>query len=423
MQKILLTTLIAVYISACGGGGGGSAEKTTAAPTSPTLQRSDLQLSDESLGAIQNGNKSTLSKPQKSISPSYNPNYKVDVANAKIQGNSTMQFHSDGRITLNYESCVTSANDCQEIREAVLKGGTLLIKGMKDSDYKKADTSDVYTRGALTVSDNQKIPTLTVKNAFGALANTFDMHLLNTAGLSTGNRSSLKGASWIDVVNGKKDVFHDSSAKYYFHKDGVHLKDGDKVHTIIMVISSKKNVFAKHARLGIFAMLDTKLRSAMFTNITGDYTTTANLSKVGANYKKTGGYHAMGSINTQEVYMRGDVDIKIDVSNQEITQFDVNNMKYNTMAISGTGNDTPFISNSAKLQLQGGNAIKYDNTGVYTGTLTEGGGSAGQSGKWDAQFEGNFFGPNAEETAGAVTMSKNGDPFSMMIGGYAAEKQ
>ena len=81
-----------------------------------------------------------------------------------------------------------------------------------------------------------------------------------------------------------------------------------------------------------------------------------------------------------------------------------------------------FLSGT-KLQLANNTALSYDADGEYTGTLTENGRTTGQYNKWDATLEGNFFGPKAEETAGAVIMEKNGhEKDNGLVGGFAAEE-
>ena len=420
MKRVLLFASVSVLLSACGGGGG---DKDSA---SAQLTRSDLEITEKSLGSSRFGNRGGTMQGERSRTNAYDPDYTVNMDSAKVAGNSMMTFASDGTITLNSEVCVTNDNDCGAIRAAVLENGT--VKRVTNGVTESVDAQGtLYSRDKVVISDNQKIDQSTAKTALGALADTFDFYMINShsSELTSGDRSGLNGAKWVSISGDNRDAFHDPESTNYWTNSGVKESTGGKSRIMIIAIASKKDGnFAKYARLGIMAMSQTlsdgKEINVGFANIDGEYTTAANLSQVGAVYKKDKGWHAMGAINGQSAYMQGDVDITIDVSNKKITKFDVENMTY--QPANQASNVKTFLSGT-KLQLANNTALSYDADGEYTGTLTENGGATGQNNKWDATLEGNFFGPRAEETAGAVIMEKNGhEKDNALVGGFATEK-
>ena len=420
MKKVLLFASVSVLLSACGGGGG---DKDSA---SAQLTRGDLEITEKSLGSSRFGNRGGTMKGERSRTNAYDPDYTVNMDSAKVAGNSMMTFASDGTITLNSEVCVTNDDDCGAIRAAVLENGT--VKRVKNGVTESVDAQGtLYSRDKVVISDNQKIDQSTAKTTLGALADTFDFYMINShsSKLTSGDRSGLNGAKWVSISGDNRDAFHDPKSTNYWTNSGVKESTGGKSRIMIIAIASKKDGnFAKYARLGIMAMSQTlsdgKEINVGFANIDGQYTTAANLSQVGARYKKDKGWHAMGAINGQSAYMQGDVDITIDVSNKKITKFNVENMTY--QPATQASNVKTFLSGT-KLQLANNTALSYDADGEYTGTLTENGGATGQNNKWDATLEGNFFGSEAQETAGAVIMEKNGHKKdNALVGGFAAEK-
>ena len=440
MKKILLFTSISLLLSACGGGGdlslscyllpskvsillsdckgGGGGDKDSASTQST---RNDLEITEKSLGVSRF--QGVTIQNERSSTNAYNPNYTVNLNKAKVAGNSTMTFGNDGTITLNSELCVTNDNDCGAIRAAALKNGT--VKLVNNGWTKSVNArKTLYSRYKIVISDNQKIAPSIAKRAFGALADTFDLYIIDSDKLANGDRSSLNGAKWVDISGDNRDAFHNPKSTNYWTNNGVKESTGGKSRIFIVALATKKGEgFAKYARLGIMEMSQTLSNGEKieldFVNIAGEYTTAANLGQVGARYAKTNGWHAMGGINNQFAYMQGDVDITIDVTHKKITKFNVENMTYTQ---SKTNRVKSFLSGT-KLQLANNTALSYGADGEYKGTLTENGGATGQNDKWDTTLEGNFFGPKAQETAGVITMQKNGHTKDNdLIGGFAAEK-
>ena len=428
MKKVLLFASVSVLLSACGGGGG---DKDSA---SAQLTRGDLEITEKSLGSSRFGNRGGTMQGERSRTNAYDPDYTVNMDSAKVAGNSMMTFASDGTITLNSEVCVTNDNDCGAIRAAVLENGT--VKRVRNGVTESVDAQGtLYSRDKVVISDNQKIGGPVAEIKLGELADTFDFYMINShsSKLTSGDRSGLNGAKWVSISGDNRDAFHDPESTNYWTNSGVKESTGGKSRIIIIAIASKKDGnFAKYARLGIMAMSQTlsdgKEINVGFANIDGEYTTAAGLADrlaLGererglAVYHKTKAWHAMGAINGQSAYMQGDVVIQIDMNTKKITQFNVENMTY--QPATQASNVKTFLSGT-KLQLANDTALSFGADGEYTGTLTENGGATGQNNKWDATLEGNFFGPKAEETAGAVIMEKNGHKKdNALVGGFAAE--
>ena len=257
MKKILLFASVSILLSACGGGGGGGDKDSTSAQ----LTRSDLEITEKSLGSSRFGNRGGTMKGERSRTKTYayDPDYTVNMDSAKVAGNSMMTFASDGTITLNSEVCVTNDDDCGAIRAAVLENGT--VKRVTNGVTESVDAQGtLYSRDKVVISDNQKIDQSTAKTALGALADTFDFYMINShsSKLTNGDRSGLNGAKWVSISGDNRDAFHDPESTNYWTNSGVKESTGGKSRIMIIAIASKKDGnFAKYARLGIMAMSQT----------------------------------------------------------------------------------------------------------------------------------------------------------------------
>ena len=422
MKKILLLASVSILLSACGGGGGGDKDSA-----STQLTRNDLEITEKSLGSSRFGGRSGTMEGEKSRTKTYeyDPDYTVNMNRAQVAGNSMMTFASDGTITLNSEVCLTNDDDCGALREAVLKNGK--VKLVRNGVTESVDAQGtLYSRDKIVISDNQKLDLSPAKALLGELADTFDFYIIDSHSdeLKSGDRSGLNGAKWVSVSGDNRDAFHDPKSTNYWTNSGVKESTGGKKSkvTIFAFTTKKDSDFSKYARLGIMGVSQTlsngKEIEVSFANIDGQYTTAANLSQVGARYAKRKGWRAMGVIDNQAAYMQGDVDMTIDVTHRRITKFTVEYMT--SQPGLQAGNIKSFLPGT-KLQLANNTALSYDADGEYTGTLTENGETAGQNNKWDAALEGNFFGPEAQETVGVVTMYKNED--NVLVGGFAADKK
>ncbi len=457
MKKIMFAGSVAIAVSACGGGGGEGSKVKPFDPMSTNLSppaglsRSDLKIDGFSIAAgtslYRLGWGTNTSKTN-----TYTPNKQIDLNSDEVgmAGNSQLTFKSDGSITLDTENCVTTEDDCSLYREAALAGGYVKMKkvGKSTFEYYKIDKVP-YRRGSLTLTDVQKYTNNEARSNFGGtIANVFDIyHLDSYHGIKDGDRSALRNAKYVDMIDGKKDRFHDATAKYYWGKQGVKVSNGDasEIWYPMILAMTTKSSFSPHARLGLF--LSKTYRQDQKSGRWGDsyYTThtvihgirtsASHISGIGAEYAEQGGWNGAGTLNGKPVIIRGNVVIRMNPNTQKITDFTVSNMQqyalHRNIYKLDDKTGKAFLS-GGQLQLENNKAIDYRSSDEFNGIyyvagLTENGISSGQSGKFNAVVMGSFYGTNADSTAGSFVMQKVGSNLgdkadNTMSGGYIAKK-